>query len=103
MFFKGLDDLDVVGLCIVLEVFYLPGGVLSSFKGARTAAPGKDDCCGCHWVCYFKRCAKQMMSGLITGGCRWGVGVFLFSLIMIITSSHPGCCPGCLLLLPWPL
>ena len=89
MFFKGLDDLDVVGLCIVLEVFYLPGGVLSSFKGARTAAPGKDDCCGCHWVCYFKRCAKQMISGLITGGCGWGGGVFLFSLIKISAGGSP--------------
>jgi hypothetical protein len=31
MFLVGLDDRDMVDVCIVLEVFYLPGGVLSSF------------------------------------------------------------------------
>ena len=88
MFFISLDDFDVVGICIVFEVFLLSGGVLSSFKGARTAAPGKEDgCClsCCHWVCYFKRCAKQMMSRLITGWCGGGVSIQLFSLIMIST------------------
>jgi hypothetical protein len=40
---EGLDDREMVGGCVTLEVFHLTGGVLTGFQGTGGTATGEDD------------------------------------------------------------
>ena len=40
---EGLDDREMVGGCVAIEVFHLTGGVLTGFQGTGGTATGEDD------------------------------------------------------------